>query len=71
MDTTRMIPKHLQEEVRQMPEYSYGATRVRVTLSDSRVFSDVFVAWGTEIVKDGTSEEVLFDASKIVKVAKQ
>lgn len=71
MDTTRTIPEHLQEEVNQMPEYGHGVTRIRVTLNDGQTFGDVFVAWGEEIVKVGTSEEIPFDASKIVKVAKQ
>lgn len=66
-----MIPKHLEDEVAQMPEYSHGVTRIRVTLRDGQVFNDVYVAWGTEIVKVGTSEEIPFDASKILKVAKQ
>jgi hypothetical protein len=54
-----------------MPEYRYGVTRIRVTLDDGLRFSDVFVAWGSEIVKVGTSEEIPFDLSKIVAVERQ
>src|SRR5947208_1023377 len=34
-----------------MPEFSYGVTRIRVTLDDGSRFNDVFVAWGSEIVR--------------------
>ena len=71
MDTTHTIPEHLQEEVNQLPEYGHGVTRISVTLNDGQTFGDVFVAWGVEIVKVGTSEEIPFDASTIVKVVKQ
>lgn len=71
MDTTRKIPEHLQDQVSQMPEYSYGVTKIQVTLDDGQTFGDVLVAWGEEILKVGSSEEIPFDASKVVKVAKQ
>lgn len=54
-----------------MPESSYGVTRIRVTLDDGSRFDDVFVAWGSEIVKVGTSEEIPFDPAKIVSVDRQ
>ncbi len=54
-----------------MPESSYGVTRIRVTLDDGSQFSDVFVAWGSEIVKVGTSKEIPFDPAKIVSVERQ
>jgi hypothetical protein len=54
-----------------MPEHSYGVTRIRVTLDDGSRFSDVLVAWGSEIVKVGTSEEIPFDPSRIVSVERQ
>lgn len=71
MSDAKMIPESLQEEVLALPEYSHGVTRIRVTLEDGSRFSDVFVAWGEEIVKVGVSDNVPFDASKIVSVEKQ
>ncbi|MGO8931872.1 MAG: hypothetical protein ACLQU3_33880 [Limisphaerales bacterium] len=71
MNTNRTIPEHLQEKVNAMPESSYGVTRIRVTLDDGSQFSDVFVAWGSEIVKVGTSKEIPFDPAKIVSVERQ
>jgi len=71
MSELRIIPEALQEQVMAMPEYGYGVTRIRVTLDDGLRFSDVFVAWGNEIVKVGTSEEIPFDPSKIVAVERQ
>jgi len=59
----RTIPEPLRAKVNAMPEYSYGVTRVRVELDDGSHFSDVFVAWGSEIVKVGTSENIPFDPS--------
>jgi hypothetical protein len=71
MNGDRTIPEHLREKVNSMPEFSYGVARVRVTLDDGSQWSDVFVAWGGEIVKVGTSEEIPFDPSRIVSVERQ
>jgi hypothetical protein len=65
------LPKHLQDKVAAMPEYSYGAHRVVVTLEDGTEIFGVFVAWAREIVKVGTSEEIPFDSTKIVSVRSQ
>jgi hypothetical protein len=71
MNGNRNIPDKFHDEVSAMPEYRYGVTRIRVILDDGLRFSDVFVAWGSEIVKVGTSEEISFDLSKIVAVERQ
>ncbi len=71
MNQDRLIPEALQEQVLAMPEYQYGVNRIRVTLDDGSQFSDVFVAWGNEIVKVGVSEEIPFDPSTIVAVERQ
>jgi hypothetical protein len=71
MSETRIIPEVLHEQIMAMPEYSYGITRIRVILNDGLRFSDVFVAWGNEIVKVGTSEKIPFDPSKIIIVERQ
>ena len=71
MNGNRNIPDKFHDEVSAMPEYRYGVTRIRVSLDDGLRFSDVFVAWGSEIVKVGTSEESPFDPSKIVAVERQ
>jgi len=68
MNGNRNIPEKFQERVNAMPESSYGVTRIRVGLDDGSKFDDVFVAWGSEIVKVGTSEEIPFDPSRIVSV---
>ncbi len=34
MSAARLLPEHLQDKVRDMPESSYGATRVVVVLDD-------------------------------------
>jgi hypothetical protein len=68
MSLSRLLPEHLQEKVRAMPESSYGATRVIVVLDDGTRISDVYVAWGNEIVKVGNQLDVTFDVSKVVDV---
>jgi len=65
------LPKHLQDKVATMPEYSYGVNRVVVTLDDGTRVRDVFIGWAKEIVKVGTSEEIPFDPARIVDVEKQ
>lgn len=68
MNGNRNIPEKFQDQVNAMPESGYGVTRIRVTLDDGTKFDDVFVAWGSEIVKVGTSEQIPFDPSRIVSV---
>ena len=65
------IPPRFEERVLNFPEYSYGVARVVVTLEDGTEFRDVHIAWGKEIVKVGSSEQVPFDPSKIVDVRRQ
>ena len=67
----REIPKHFQDTVSGMPEYSYGVNRVVVTLDDGKKFYDVFIAWAKEIVKVGASEQVPFDPGRIVQIETQ
>jgi len=45
------LPEHLREKTYAFPEYSYGANRVTLVLNDGRRIEQVFLAWGTEIVK--------------------
>ena len=65
------IPPEFEDRILQMPEHSYGVTRVVVTLEDGTTIGDVFIAWGKEIVKVGASEKVSFDPKKIVNVSQQ
>lgn len=65
------LPPKFEEQVLEYPEYSYGVTRIVVTLEEGIECRDVFVAWGKEIVKVGSSEDVPFDPSRIVAVRRQ
>lgn len=60
------------EKIEQMPESSYGANKIKVILKNGSVFSDVYVAWGKEIVKIGTrlvtADEIPFNVDDIVDV---
>lgn len=71
MSMSRELPEHLQEKILNMPEFSYGVNRVVVTLDDGSEISDVYVAWGKEIIKVGSSDEINFDTSRIVDVSLQ
>lgn len=68
MNNNRYIPDKFYDKVNAMPEYSYGVTHTRVILDDGLQFSDVFIAWGSEVVRVGVSEEIPFDTSRIVAV---
>ena len=68
MSASKLLPQHLQEKVRAMPETSYGATRVIVVLEDGTRIPDVYVAWAREIVKVAQELDVPFDASRVVDV---
>jgi hypothetical protein len=65
------IPDALREKIRSFPESSMGANRVRVRLRDGREFSDVYVAWGKEIVRVGHGKAIPFDPSEIEDVENQ
>ncbi len=67
----RTIPERFRDQIAAMPECSYGVNRVIVTLDDGTSFNDVFVAWGEEIVKVGTSENIPFNPMRIAKVERQ
>ena len=68
MSANREIPERLQEKVNAMPECSYGVARIHVTLDDGSQYRDVYVAWGSEIVRVGVDEHIPFDPSRIVSV---
>lgn len=67
----KLIPDEFHEIIVAIGEYSYGVTRIRVTLDDGSKYDDVFVAWGSEIVKVGTSTIIPFDPLRIVSVERQ
>lgn len=67
-NSSRAIPEQFRDQITAMPECSYGISRVTVTLDDGTRYNDVFVAWGEEIVKVGTSETIPFDPTRIAKV---
>jgi len=62
------IPSKFEDEISQFPEHSYGVTRISVLLEDGKRINDVFVAWGKEIVRVGTSKTIPFDPEKIIEV---
>jgi hypothetical protein len=62
------LPDRFEDAIAAMPEYSYGAHRVIVTLDDGTKVWDVFVAAYNEIVKVGVSTKVPFDPNRVVEV---
>ena len=67
------LPHQLADKTAGFPESSYGANRVTLVLADGRRISEVFLAWGTEIVKVGpravaAPEDLSFALSDIVDV---
>lgn len=63
----RLSPE-IRDKVLGMPEYSYGANKVRVTLRDGTQYADVLIAWAEEVIKVGSSTSIPFDAAAIVEV---
>lgn len=68
IEVVRALPEDIQDRVADMPEHSYGVTRVVVILDDGTEIPDVYVAWAKEIVKVGTSEKISFDPGRVVDV---
>lgn len=62
------LSETLKAQVLSMPEYRQGINKIRVRLRDGRVFSNVFVAWGDEIVKVGASESIPFIGADVLSV---
>jgi len=65
---TKELSRELEDKVREMPESSYGAHKVKVRLKDGTIYHSVFIAWSSEIVKVGDSTSIPFDASDIVEI---
>ncbi|MDD5492358.1 MAG: hypothetical protein PHV60_06745 [bacterium] len=70
-NNSNLIPEKFQDQISEMPEYKYGVNRIKVTLDDGTTFTDVFVAWGKEIIKVGSSEQIPFNPERIIKVEEQ
>lgn len=68
MRVVRNLPEHIQEKLATMPEYRQGVHRVVVTLDDGAEIHDVFVAWGSEVVRVGENDEISFDPGRVVEV---
>lgn len=62
------ISQKLKDKILEMPEYRQGVNKVRVRLRDGTVYSNVFIAWGAEIVKVGDSSDVPFEVDDIVAI---
>lgn len=71
MQVVRDLPERIQEKLATMPEYRQGVHRVVATLDDGTEIRDVFVAWGSEVVRVGESEEIDFDPGRVVEVRSQ
>jgi hypothetical protein len=68
---TLILPRHFADKVASMPEFSYGANRVRVRLRSGVEFTDVFIAWSKEIVRVGSSANIPFVVSEIADIENQ
>jgi hypothetical protein len=65
------IPQHLRSAVNEMPEHSYGVTRVVITLKDGREIPDVRIGWGVDVLKIGNSAEIPFSTEDVIAVRHQ
>lgn len=53
---TLRLPEILKNKALEFPESSQGANRVTLILSNNQHVRNVFIAWGSEIVKIGNRE---------------
>jgi len=60
------LPEEIQDKIAGYPEFKYGVNKVCVVLDDGTKVPDVYVAWGKQVIKVGTSEEIKFDPSRVV-----
>jgi phage-related protein len=65
---TNEISQELKDKVLEMPEYRQGVNKVRIRLRDGTIYRNVFIAWGSEIVKVGDSTDFPFNARDIVEI---
>ena len=71
---TLMLPARHCDNAANLPESSYGSTRVTLILVDGRRIHDVYLAWGNEIAKIGQRtvtkpEDLDFEMSDIINPA--
>jgi hypothetical protein len=71
VEIVRTLPEEIQDRVSSMGEHSYGVTKVVVTLDDGTKIREVYIAWGTEVVRVGKSEKIPFDPSRVVDVRRE
>jgi hypothetical protein len=67
------IPNFLHGKAGEIPESSYGATRVTLILKDGKRIGNVVLAWGSDIVKIGEKEigeasEIGFDTNDVADI---
>lgn len=62
------LPGEIKQKILEMPEDRQGVKKVKVRLKDGREFKDVYVAWGSEVVKVGSGTVVPFDPAEVVDV---
>lgn len=65
------LPSHLRDAVNGMPEHSYGVAKVTIALRDGRLISDVYIGWGIDILKIGSSRDISFRSEDVVAVRHQ
>jgi hypothetical protein len=68
---SRELPIRIQDKIATFPEYKYGVNKITVVLSDQKKIQDVYVAWGKEIIKVGSSDKINFDPAAVVDVVSE
>lgn len=63
-----ILPEHIQEEIKKLPDDSYGVKRIVVVLDDGTTFGGVYVAWAKEVVWVEGRESVPFDVTRVAEV---
>ena len=64
-----ILQKHIQEEVKIIPEFGYGIKRVNLTLNDGTEYKNAFIAWNKEITFVPGFDSLPFNADQVIKVS--
>jgi hypothetical protein len=63
-----LLPGRLRQRVLSVPDVQHGIHRIRVVLTDGRLFSPVEIAWGSEVLTVESRSEAPFTVVQIAEV---
>jgi hypothetical protein len=65
------LPGTVKTKIISFGEYSHGAYKVALVMSDGTIIEDVIAAWGGEVVRVAGVDVTSFDTSQVVDAIDQ